>query len=71
MACHYFRKGYFGVCTASESGHVPSIAEMENYCFKKHYSICPIFEDFITKRYRSGEAEMKQLACPGRHEKET
>lgn len=71
MACHYFQKGYFGVCTASELGHVPSITEMENYCFKKHYSVCPIFEDFITKRYKSGETGMKQFARSSHHQEET
>ena len=28
-SCPYFKNGYFGVCTASESNHVPLIAEME------------------------------------------
>lgn len=41
--CRYFKKGYFGVCTASESNHVPGIAEMERYCLKENF-LCPIFE---------------------------
>jgi hypothetical protein len=62
MACHYFKKGYFGVCTASELSHVPSIAEMEHYCFREYYRICPIFEDFMTKRTQSCEAEKRDFA---------
>jgi hypothetical protein len=41
--CRYFKKGYFGVCTASESNHVPGIAEMERYCLKENF-LCPIFK---------------------------
>jgi hypothetical protein len=41
--CSHFKKGYFGVCTASESNHVPGIAEMEHYCLKENF-LCPIFE---------------------------
>lgn len=41
--CPYFKKGYFGACTASRSPHIPSIAEMEQYCFREHF-LCPIFE---------------------------
>lgn len=61
MACHYFQKGYFGVCTASASSHVPSITEMENFCFKEYYRICPIFEKFMTKRSHHGEAHTRDL----------
>jgi len=66
MACHYFKKGYFGICTASESGYVPSITELEKFCFKEYYRICPIFEDFMMKRSRSGEADTSDLDCIGR-----
>ena len=31
--CPYFKNGYFGSCTASVSNHIPTIAEMEDYCF--------------------------------------
>jgi hypothetical protein len=46
--CRYFKKGYFGVCTASESNHVPGIAEMGRYCLKENF-LCPIFELHASK----------------------
>ena len=61
MACHYFKKGYFGICTASELSHVPSISEMESFCFREYYRNCPIFADFTVRRSRSGEADRKDF----------
>ena len=46
--CRYFKKGYFGVCTASESSHVPGIGEMERYCLKENF-LCPIFELYVSR----------------------
>jgi hypothetical protein len=43
MNCPYFKEGYFGICDAPDSIHVPSIAEMESFCFKAHYAACPNF----------------------------
>jgi hypothetical protein len=70
MACHYFEKEYFGVCTASESNHVPSIAEMEKYCFKEYYRHCPIFEDFTVKRSQSERIKMNDFAYLNHHQEE-
>lgn len=44
MSCRCFKEDLFGICVASESPHVVSIAEMENYCFKETFKYCPIFE---------------------------
>jgi hypothetical protein len=66
MACHYFKKGYFGICTASALSHVPSITEMENFCFKEYYRICPIFADFMARRSQSGETDTRDFDCIGR-----
>ena len=44
MRCAYFNEGYFGVCDAPNSIHVPAIAEMETFCFKAYYESCPNFE---------------------------
>ncbi len=41
MSCPYYKEGYFGVCTASESTHVPNIEKMETYCFSECYRLCP------------------------------
>ncbi len=41
MSCPYFKEGYFGICVAPDAIHVPTIAEMETYCFKVGYEICP------------------------------
>ena len=44
MSCPYFKEGYFAVCDASNSIHVPTIAEMETFCFKANYENCPNFD---------------------------
>jgi hypothetical protein len=41
MSCPYFREGYFGVCVAPDAIHVPRIEEMEKFCFRSWYRICP------------------------------
>jgi len=41
MSCPYFEEGYFGICCASGSHHMPSLDTMEKYCFKNHYKLCP------------------------------
>lgn len=41
MSCPYFKEGYFGICVAPDAIHVPSIAEMETYCFKARCETCP------------------------------
>jgi hypothetical protein len=44
MVCPYFRESYFGICVAHvahDAIHVPSIDEMERFCFRSLYSACP------------------------------
>jgi hypothetical protein len=43
MSCPYFKEGYFGICVAPDAIHVPSIAEMEKFCFRARYESCPSF----------------------------
>jgi hypothetical protein len=62
VACHYFKKGCFSVCTASGLSHVPNIAEMKRFCFQEYYRICPIFEDFRMKRSQPCQSEKSEFA---------
>ena len=62
--CPYFKNGYFGVCAASGSNHVPSIAEMEQYCFSENF-LCSIFELHTTKKYQSTSPGIKHVHIPG------
>lgn len=41
MLCNYFHDETFGFCSADGNGHVPTIYEMERYCFSKYYRTCP------------------------------
>lgn len=41
MSCPYFREDGFGACVALDDIHIPSIDEMERFCFRSSYSICP------------------------------
>lgn len=59
--CPYFKNGYFGSCTASSSNYVPSIAEMERYCFGDN-SLCSILEVHTAKKYQTAPAERKYAA---------
>ncbi len=58
MSCPYFKEGYFGICVAPDAIHVPSIAEMEKFCFRVRYENCPKFSDMGYRVYpeRTGEA---------------
>ena len=41
MSCPYFRESHFGMCTAVDSIHIPSIDEMERFCFRPWFDRCP------------------------------
>ncbi len=43
MSCPFFKQEYVGACAAGESPHVPSIAELERYCFRAEFGGCPHF----------------------------
>jgi hypothetical protein len=63
-SCHFFKKGYFGVCSASESEHIPSIDDMDRYCFKENV-LCPIFEIHNAKKYQPDKIIILDTACTG------
>ena len=44
MSCPCFIEDYFGVCTASKVPYIPSIGELERYCFQDDFQSCPIFK---------------------------
>jgi hypothetical protein len=43
MSCPFLKREYVGACAAGESPHVPSIAELERYCFRAEFGDCPHF----------------------------
>jgi len=43
VSCPYFKEGYFGICVAPDAIHVPSIGEIETFCFRVFYESCPKF----------------------------
>ena len=49
MGCPFHNDVYVGVCTAYETPYVPSIKERENYCSKKNFKVCPIYETIFRK----------------------
>ncbi len=50
MSCPYFKEGTFGICVAPDAIHVPSIKEMENFCFRTSYGKCPNLTDKVYSR---------------------
>ena len=59
MSCPYFTEDYFGFCARPDSPYVPSIAEMERYCFKDIFTLCPIFEASSTSNEVRGHKSKK------------
>jgi hypothetical protein len=58
MSCPYFDEGYFGTCAASETRYVPSIKQMETYCFQQNYRLCPTLSEYLY------EHNMAMANCP-------
>lgn len=56
--CPFFKKGYFAACTASGANHVPTIAEMEQYCFRET-SLCPAFGNYTARSCFSARTDRK------------
>ncbi len=50
MRCPYFEDAYVGVCNASDFPCVPTIAEMEQYCFRNNYRSCRTFEASVSRK---------------------
>lgn len=44
MTCPCFISESIGVCVSSDLPFVPTVAEMEKYCFKKSFSFCPNYK---------------------------
>ncbi len=62
MSCPYFEDAYVGVCNASDFPYVPSIAEMEQYCFKENHWFCPTFEAGVLKKEVRTRHDRKRLS---------
>lgn len=43
MNCPCFKETSVGLCDASKKLRVPSISEMEIYCFRTAFRYCPFF----------------------------
>ncbi len=43
MNCPCFKETSIGLCDASRKLYVPSIAEMDKYCYKTSFRHCPLF----------------------------
>ena len=63
-SCHFFKKGYFGKCSAAESEYIPSIADMDRYCFREN-ARCPVFETHNAKKCQNNGNMMQKLAFTG------
>ena len=50
--CPFFKNGYFAACVATTPSHVPSIDEMEQFCFDED-SLCPVFESYKATNFSS------------------
>lgn len=55
MSCPFFESSSIGTCTAPPELHIPSIAQMEQYCFRAAYHTCRL--------YRQQRAE-HAVGCP-------
>ena len=62
MTCPYFEDAYVGVCNASDFTYVPTINEMEHYCFKEHYRSCPTLESSLSKKETTRDHDKRKLS---------
>jgi hypothetical protein len=49
MVCPCFMEDYVGFCTSSEVSYVPSIDEMERFCFTSEYCSCMLYKNGILR----------------------
>ena len=67
MTCPYFKEGYFGICVAPDAIHVPDIAEMQSFCLRSHYELCPSFSVGANVRNRERISRVSEEGkFPGR-----
>jgi hypothetical protein len=62
MTCPHFKEGYFGLCDAPDAIHVPTIDEMERFCFKACYADCPSLSRRVRSAPRIGRLQRKERA---------
>lgn len=49
MVCPCFMNDYVGFCTSSEVSYVPSIDEMETFCFTNGFCKCMLFKNGLLR----------------------
>jgi hypothetical protein len=60
MVCPCFMEDFVGFCTSSEVSYVPSIDEMEKFCFTGEYCKCMLYKNGLLRaasaksRHRKG-----------------
>jgi hypothetical protein len=52
MSCPFLKQEYVGACAAGDSPHVPSIAELERYCFRAEFGDCPLFAQSSARTHK-------------------
>jgi len=63
MVCPCFMNDYVGFCTSSEVSYVPSIDEMEKFCFTNGYCKCMLYKNGLL---RAASAKGKHRKLPAR-----
>jgi hypothetical protein len=61
---------YVGFCTSSEVSYVPSIDEMEKFCFTSGFCKCMLFKNGLLRaassKIKGGRLEMRNFSAEGR-----
>jgi hypothetical protein len=57
MSCPFFKEGYVGICAASESTYIPSIARIETWCFNRDHKSCPNVISYKIRTVRIKDAQ--------------
>ncbi len=71
MACQYFKEDYVGYCSASDFPYIPSIRDLELFCFKdfRACSFCYRFQgagmliDTLKHPVLSAAVDLEQPEC--------
>jgi hypothetical protein len=68
MVCPCFMEDYVGFCTSSEVSYVPSIDEMERFCFTSEYCSCMLYKNGVLRAASKGKCRRsagRQLVAAG------
>jgi len=69
MVCPCFMNDYVGFCTSSEVSYVPSIDEMETFCFTSGYCKCMLYKNGLLRaasaKGRRHRNSARQLVATG------